>query len=106
MQIHQRIGQLQDVLHGLLDHRYNEELPTCITANVFDLAKYAGERIADRCRETMTFIELAGDSYRGKAADDEALKTAPVAMQEPPKELTVRVCTFGQMRPETLRDGF
>lgn len=93
-----------DTLHGLLDYRYNEALPTCITTNVFDLARYAGERIADRCRETMIFIELTGESYRGRAGDDEDLKASPPAMQAPPKELTVRVCTNGQMRNETLTE--
>lgn len=94
------------VLHELLDHRYNEALPTGVTANVFDLARYVGDRIADRCRESMQFVEISGESYRGEAAEDEALRTAPPALLEPPSEFCVQVCDCGSMQSETLQDGF
>lgn len=94
----------QSTLHALLGRRYDDTLPTIVTSNTFDLRRFVGDRVADRLRECTTFVELSGDSYRGRAADDEALRSAPPALTEPPESIAVRVCYRGTMTTDTRHD--
>lgn len=61
-------GAYSSLLDEVINSRYSAELPTVITTNLPGAefkARY-GERIADRIREAGRFVELGGESLRGK----------------------------------------
>jgi DNA replication protein DnaC len=60
------------MLHEILDHRYQEFLPTILTGNVTreDLRAVLGERLTDRVKQSaFRIIEFAGDSHRANHRD-------------------------------------
>lgn len=88
-------------LHSLLARRYDEAMPTIVTTNSHDLARFVGDRIADRFRECMLTVELSDASYREEATRDRDLATAPPAIASPPEELEVPLFEHGAMRTHT-----
>ncbi len=63
-----RKGAFGSLLDEVINARYAAELPTLITTNIpaEKFKKRYGERIADRIRESGRFVELSGESMRGK----------------------------------------
>lgn len=59
-------GWLVQAIDGLMDARYADYLPTCITTNLRaqDFAARYGERVTDRLREGGVFAELKSESLR------------------------------------------
>ena len=63
-------GSFLATLDGLINARYSDQLRTVISTNLTasDFKSRYGERIADRIRESGTFVECSGPSLRGKGA--------------------------------------
>lgn len=61
----------RDLLFGLIDARYAEELPMILISNLppGDLEHYLGERAFDRLVEAAVFLPMTGSSRRRRAAD-------------------------------------
>jgi DNA replication protein DnaC len=55
-------------IDGLVNYRYAAELPTAMSTNLTAAQFKAafGARVADRMREVGTFVEIAGESLRGR----------------------------------------
>jgi DNA replication protein DnaC len=87
-------------LFDLVDTRYREGGGLVLTGNVTNLASAIGDRAADRIDEMGTIVTLTGASYRGKAADDPALKIAD-DFTRPPEKIERTVCHAGKDRRET-----
>jgi DNA replication protein DnaC len=62
---------VQQELYILINHRYENKLPTVITTNCGyqELAEKIGQRAADRLREMCELVKLDGASYRGNARE-------------------------------------
>lgn len=60
----------EEINYRLINHRYENELPTLITSNVppKDLASALGERVASRLREMAQRVVLRGDDRRKAGA--------------------------------------
>jgi DNA replication protein DnaC len=56
-----------EAVYTLLNHRWEQRLPTVVTTNVADLVEVYGERVADRLAWRVTTVKLAGDSRRREA---------------------------------------
>lgn len=59
----------RDLLFGLIDARYAEELPMILVSNLppSDLERYLGERAFDRLVEAAVFLPMTGSSRRRRA---------------------------------------
>jgi DNA replication protein DnaC len=95
------VGVLSDLING----RYDAQLPTIVTTNTSlpDLAVFVGSRAADRFCESMITARLAGLSYRSRAADDDVLRDAPLAIPEPPRDFEASICCSGKMLKKAYR---
>lgn len=62
----------RDLLFGLIDVRYAEELPMILVSNLppGDLERYLGERAFDRLIEAAVFLPMTGSSRRRKAGSE------------------------------------
>jgi len=62
----------RDLLFGLIDARYAEELPMILVSNLppSDLERYLGERAFDRLIEAAVFLPMTGSSRRRRANHD------------------------------------
>ncbi|KRC34862.1 MULTISPECIES: ATP-binding protein [unclassified Lysobacter] len=95
----------QERLFELIDYRYSRALPMLVATNLTasELLR-VGERTADRLREACTGVVLTGSSKRQEAAEDEALRRAPDAHQEPaPPSLRLLKAVDGQDEEEQWR---
>lgn len=91
------------LLFELIDHRYRERLPTLVASNATrdSFPALVGERIADRLGECSPSLVLTGTSQRATRVPDSA--DALPQIQQPPKELVLRVHSSGKLRETTKK---
>lgn len=88
----------RQTLSALVDSRYANGGGLILAGNIppGDLARFIGERGADRFREFGAVLTFAGESYRSKAADDSALLAAADDFEQPPTTFEFAVTRGGK----------
>ncbi|MCR6661951.1 MAG: ATP-binding protein [Luteimonas sp.] len=92
------------LLFELVDARYSGEWSTVVCTNLTPAElDTVGERTADRLREMAATVVIPGTSRRIAAGTDDALRSAPWALQPPEKPSErMEISVDGQMQECTL----